>query len=39
LEKRKKENPLSVISEWEKIKLRAIFKQYDKDKKATVKVE
>lgn len=30
LHKKMKENPLSVINEWEKGKLKKIFKTYDK---------
>lgn len=33
---RKKVNPLSCISEWEKDKVKSVFKQFDKSKKGSV---
>lgn len=39
LEKRKRDEPLSLISEWDKSRLRSVFKQLDKDKKAAIPVE
>eukprot|EP00825_Cyclidium_porcatum_P038495 TRINITY_DN4488_c0_g1_i3.p1 TRINITY_DN4488_c0_g1~~TRINITY_DN4488_c0_g1_i3.p1 ORF type:complete len:413 (+),score=95.67 TRINITY_DN4488_c0_g1_i3:169-1407(+) len=36
LEMRKKVNPLSCISEWEKDKVKSVFKQFDKSKKGSV---
>ena len=37
LKRRKKEDPFSVINDWEKGKLVKLFKVYDKDKKANIK--
>ncbi|EGR31825.1 leucine rich repeat protein, partial [Ichthyophthirius multifiliis] len=39
MQKRKKEQPFSLISEWDKNLLIPLFKQYDKDKKGVISIE
>jgi Ca2+-binding EF-hand superfamily protein len=39
LRRKRKEDPLSVITEWEKGRLKKLFKAYDKEKKALIKME
>lgn len=37
LRRRKVEDPLSMITEWEKGRLKRLFKVYDRDKKGCIK--
>ena len=39
LRRRFKEEPLSVVNEWEKGRLKKLFKAYDKDKKALIRID
>jgi len=39
IRRRKREEPLSIVSDWEKGRLKKVFKTYDKDKKALIKQE
>jgi hypothetical protein len=39
LRRRRKEDPNSLVSEWEKGRLKKLFKAYDRDKKACIKLD
>ncbi|EAR89471.2 hypothetical protein TTHERM_00157880 (macronuclear) [Tetrahymena thermophila SB210] len=39
MERRKQEEPLSIITEWDKSRLKSLFKQFDKDKKAQIPLD
>jgi hypothetical protein len=39
LRRRRREDPLSLVNEWEKGKLKKLFKAYDRDKKAVIRLD